>query len=434
MRKGRCSNDPSACEFARHKLDLPYAGSGSVCSRCGSPLAAIVDPSDPFAETYRPSPPPPPPPRAEPRLEPRPLAKPQLRPEAQAEVPDDGPVGISVMQISRWVAVSAILVLLGFIAWRLFGPEQDPTTGVNPAGLSALTEGLDIDQISPPEMRRVDVSTEARVSPDPASPVIMLLAPDTIVDVTGQIQVGGLNWLRITLPTDRSRSGFIREDMLAALGEGEGDFSSLDPLAGNTINGSVMPVAPVQLGSVGLSQPMTYQIVGPTAAIYQSPAFESAQLGQVGSGVLVMVVAQQTANGLTWFQVQLTNGRTGWISASSAVRVAQNPVQTVTAGGIASTDSGAVDTPAPQAQKADVETPPGPMVVSVGTLMRVDTPTASLRARPGAASDPVLEVLPTDTLMSVEDVRIIAGVPWYQVTSPKGNQGWLSGRSLVANQ
>jgi hypothetical protein len=74
------------------------------------------------------------------------------------------------------------------------------------------------------------------------------------------------------------------------------------------------------------------------------------------------------------------------------------------------------------------------MAVSVGTLMRVDTPSASLRARPGAAGDPVLEILPIDTLMTVEDVRIVAGMPWYQVTSPKGNQGWLSGRALVANQ
>jgi hypothetical protein len=74
------------------------------------------------------------------------------------------------------------------------------------------------------------------------------------------------------------------------------------------------------------------------------------------------------------------------------------------------------------------------MAVSVGTLMRVDTPTASLRARPGAGGDSVLEVLPTDTLMSVEDVRIVAGMPWYLVTTPKGNQGWLSGRTLVANQ
>ncbi len=337
------------------------------------------------------------------------------------------------MQITRWVAITALVVLVGFIGWRLFGPEQDANIGVDPAGLSALTEGLEVQQISPPEMRRVDVSTEARVSPDPTSAVIMLLAPDTILDVTGQIQVGGLNWLRITLPTDRSRSGFIREDMLAPLGEGEGDYSSLDPLAGNTINGSIMPVAPVQLGSVALAQPMTYQIVGSAASIHQSPAFESPQLGQVGSGVLVMVVAQQMSNGLPWFQVQLTNGRTGWISGNSAVRATQAPVAG-TAPDAATAAATTPDTTLPSAPKAEAEIASGPMAVSVGTLMRVDTPTASLRARPGAGSDPVLEVLPTDTLMSVEDVRIVAGMPWYQVTSPKGTQGWLSGRTLVPNQ
>lgn len=424
MRKGRCSNEPSACEFARHQLELPYAGSGSVCSRCGSPLAAIIDPAE---HSVSPPPPPPPPPPAPLYREPRP----QPAFEAQAEPSFEAPSGLTVMQITRWVAIAALLILVGFIGWRMFGPEQDPNSALDPVGLSALTEGLDIQQISPPEMRRVDVSTEARVSPDPTSAVIMLLAPDTILDVTGQIQIGGLNWLRITLPNDRSRSGFIREDMLAPLGEGEGDYSSLDPLAGNTINGAIMPVAPVQVGAVAMAQPVTYQIVGAPASIHLSPAFESPQLGQVGSGVLVMVVAQQISNGLPWYQVQLTNGRTGWISGNSAVRAAESPNAAAAAAAAAEASAESAPQPAP---KAEPEVPAGPMAVSVGTLMRVDTPTASLRARPGTASDPVLEVLPTDTLMSVEDVRIVAGAPWYQVTSPKGTQGWLPARSLVVNQ
>ena len=421
MRKGRCSNEPSACEFARYQLELPYAGSGSVCSRCGSPLAAIVDfPEDTgpiFTQTA--------PESGAPTQEPQPQPRYKPRMEQVAETQ----TGFTIMRLTHWVAIVALLVLVGFIAWRLFGPKEDIDAPLGGSGLSALTEGLDIQQISPPELRRVDVSTEARVSPDPTSAVIMLLAPDTILDVTGRIQVGGLEWLRITIPSDRSRSGFIREDMLAPLGEGDSDYSSLDPLAGNTINGSIMPVAPVQIGSVPLSQPMTYQIVGPPASIHQSPAFESPQLGQVPSGVLVMVVAQQMSNGLTWYQVQLTNGRTGWISSNAAMLAPQN--LTTAAGAATSPTPEASTAPAP---KAEPEVPAGPMAVSVGTLMRVDTPTASLRARPGATGDSVLEVLPTDTLMSVEDVRIVAGMPWYLVTSPKGNQGWLSGRTLVANQ
>jgi len=422
VRKGRCSNEPSACEFARYQLELPYAGAGSVCSRCGSPIAAIVEPAEQGAPILRQ--------RAPDAMVPRPAPQPEPRFDPRMEPAIETASGFTIMQLTRLVAIAALLVLVGFIAWRLLGPEQDPNATLDPSGLSALTEGLDIQQISPPEMRRVDVSTEARVSPDPTSAVIMLLAPDTILDVTGRIQVGGLAWLRITLPTDRSRSGFIREDMLEPLGEGEGDYSSLDPLAGNTINGSIMPVAPIQVGAEALAQPLTYQIVGPPASIYQSPAFESPQMGQVASGVLVMVVAQQFSNGLAWYQVQLTNGRTGWISGTAAVLASQSP-NTAAAAAAAPT---AEATPAPPVPKPEAETPAGPMAVSVGTLMRVDTPNASLRARPGAAGDPVLEVLPIDTLMSVEDVRILAGLPWYQVTSPKGTQGWLSGRTLVTNQ
>ncbi len=419
MRVGLCSNEPSACEFARLQLELPYAGSGSVCPRCGSRLAAIADLSEEAEPIF-----------TQPESE-APKPEPQSAPryERRIEHITDAQSGFTIMRLTRWVVIAALLVLVGFIAWRLYGPVQDTNGPAGRSGLSALTAGLDIEQISPPELRRVDVSTEARVSPDPTSAVIMLLAPETILDITGRIQVGGLEWLRITLPTDRSRSGFIREDMLVPLGDGDSDYSSLDPLAGNTINGSIMPVAPVQVGSVPLVQPMTYQIVGPPASIHQSPAFESPQLGQVPSGVLVMVIAQQGSNGLPWYQVQLTNGNTGWISSNAAVLAPQN--LNAAAGTGTSTAPEASTMPAP---KAEAELPAGPVAVSVGTLMRVDTPTASLRARPGAAGDPVLEILPTDTLMSVEDVRIVGGMPWYQITSPKGNQGWLSGRTLVANQ
>jgi len=151
----------------------------------------------------------------------------------------------------------------------------------------------------------------------------------------------------------------------------------------------------------------------------------------VPSGMLVMVVAQQMSNGLPWYQVQLTNGRMGWISSTAAVLASQNPNAVSDTGAVPAAEASPI--PAPKAE-AEAELPAGPMAESVGTLMRVDTPTASLRARPGAAGDPVLEVLATDTLMTVEDVRIVAGMPWYQVTSPRGNQGWLSGRTLVANQ
>ena len=421
MQVGVCSNEPSACEFARLQLELPYAGSGSVCASCGSLLAAIVDLPEEAEPILTQS--------ALESVAPRPEPQPELRYDQRMGQVADAQPGFTIMRLTRWVAFAALLVLVGFIAWRLYGPEQDTNGPAGRSGLSALTEGLDIQQISPPDLRRVEVSTEARVSPDPTSAVIMLMAPETILDITGRIQVDGLEWLRITIPTDRSRSGFIREDTLGPLGEGDSDYSSLDPLAGNTINGSIMPIAPVQVGVVPLAQPMTYQIVGVPASIYQSPAFEGPQLGQVPNSVLVMVVAQQMSNGLLWYQVQLTNGRTGWISSNAAVLVSQNlnmAADTVTA-----TTPEASTMLAP---KAETELPAGPMAVSVGTLMRVDTPTASLRARPGAAGDPVLEILPTDTLMSVEDVRIVAGMPWYLVTSPKGNQGWLSGRTLVANQ
>jgi hypothetical protein len=71
--------------------------------------------------------------------------------------------------------------------------------------------------------------------------------------------------------------------------------------------------------------------------------------------------------------------------------------------------------------------------VSPGATLRVDASFANIRKEPGATGDTILEVLQRDTLLSVEDVRIINGVPWYKVTSPGGVQGWVSGRTVVEN-
>ncbi|GBF57207.1 hypothetical protein PbB2_00871 [Candidatus Phycosocius bacilliformis] len=427
---GRCSNQPEACENARLELDLPYAGPDSVCPLCRSPLALVGEPlvttAQPTASSW-------------PDAEAQHFGTRSLPPsgtQMASETKEPSALAGSAMNVTRWAAIAALIILVGFIAWRAFGPKPDNSAWVDPSGLSANSEGLAIEQISPPQLRRVIEQTAARVLPDSESAQIMVLPVDTILDVTGKLSQGAQIWLRVTLPTDRSRSGFVREDHLDLLGEGEADYSSLDPTAGNTINSVVMPVAPVQLGPMALAQPITFQILKGPATIFQTPAADGVPMGNVAEGMLVNVIAQQTVAGVLFNQVQLTNGRTGWILGSAGVSL--TPVgptgQAGTAGaGVLPNGTSGQDGIVPP-DPAESAPPKGPMAVSVGTLMRVDGAPASLRARPGVTSEAVLEVLPVDTLMPAEDVRIVAGVPWYQVTSPKGNQGWLPGRALAINQ
>ena len=331
--KGRCSNDPSLCEFAAQGLELPYAGLDSVCPACQSPLAAVLNINSPHNE---------PDVVEEVGLEEVPVDTIQF-PSADAPIEAldviDDPQGTkmdhiapsaAMIQFTRLVAIAAGVAFLGFVGLRVLAPSpssqsdgtqdsQDPS--LTDSGLTALTEGLDLTQISPPAVRQVSQATQVFVSPDPASAAIIPLAKDIVLDVTGRIDVNGIGWARITLPNDRSRSGFVREASLVNLGDGEGDYSSLDPSAGNTVNAAHGPVMPVQIGSTKLGQVMTYQVVGPAASIRLQAGSDSPQIGVVQSGIVVAVIGQQNNATGDWFQVALTDGRTGWISSVSLVPV-----------------------------------------------------------------------------------------------------------------
>jgi uncharacterized protein YgiM (DUF1202 family) len=62
---------------------------------------------------------------------------------------------------------------------------------------------------------------------------------------------------------------------------------------------------------------MTYQIIGPPAPVRLQPGYDSPQIGQANTGVVVGVIGQQNNATGDWFQVALTDGRTGWISSVS---------------------------------------------------------------------------------------------------------------------
>jgi uncharacterized protein YgiM (DUF1202 family) len=263
------------------------------------------------------------------------------------------------------------------------------------------------------------------------------------LDVTGQVTVNGVNWLRITLPNESSKSGFVREDQLAALGDGGLSVAPIDPLAPTVTPGTV-PGSPQSgqvsevMGPIQPLAPAKYYIATRTANVRQDSSANSARVGALTFNDEVNVVAQRTVGGKLWYQVQLPTGGSGWMNArllSGDPREApldNLPTPTPKLEKVVPKPVPPSDTPSSEIGKRDNQE--ALAAYGPGTTLRVDATTANLRKEPGASGNTVVEALGRDTLMSVEDVRILNGVPWYRVTSPSGAQGWVSGRTVVENR
>lgn len=464
MRIGRCSNDPKNCTLAGNKTHIPYAGIDSVCPECSAPLAAIASP--PQAPPQTPIPPPPP-------IEPQPTSattappiyappQPQQRdvrpdysrderdadaPRRRAQYEDDyrqeerAPED-NVMKFTKIAIAGAAIVLLGFAAWRIFDkPQPDAAPELAATASVVGVAGQQVTQISPAQLRRILVATQAFGVPDPAGPVIAQLPMGATLDVSGQINVNGVNWLRVSLPNDSSRSVFVREDQMGFVGDGALAVAPIDPLAGMPLppGGAAVPGtgAPEIVGPVQPRAPSTFYIASRQANIRQEANVVSAKVGTFEFTDPVTVIGQRMVGARTWYQVQLPSGGTGWINGrlvSGTPRAAPIDAPGFAAPGSAAPKSVPKPEGSALSETGKDDNQAALTAYGPGTKMRVDATTANLRKEPGATGNSVVEALPRDTVIAVEDVRIVNGVPWYQVTSPNGAQGWVSGRTVVGNK
>jgi uncharacterized protein YgiM (DUF1202 family) len=443
VRKGRCSNDPKNCTLASQRAELPYAGIDSVCPECGSPLAALASgqAAAPPIQPAPPLPPLPPPPAVvqqdynyAPRSEPSRYDR-QMDYEPESRAPGDG-----AMKLTQIVIVGAALALLGFFGWRMFlqprpvqGPELAASASVTGVG------GQQVTQISPAQLRRVSVSAEARTIPDPASAIVAQLQQGAVLDVTGQITVNGVDWLRISLPNDSSRNGFVRADQLANLGDGALTISPTDGLPAVLPPGTVpsTPAAASVIGPIQAREPATFYIASLRANIRQNADAASAKVGSFEFTDAITVVGQRAVGAGIWYQVQLPSGGLGWVNAR-LVSAAPRDIPLDQATAIPPPKKVPTTPDAPSVQPTEglqqPDSKPDLTALGPGTTLRVESTVSNLRKEPGATGNSVVEVLQRDTLMSVEDVRIINGVPWYRVTSPNRAKGWVSGRTVVENR
>lgn len=451
LRKGRCSNDPTQCTLAANKTELPYAGMDSVCPECGSPLAAIAATSrsattapdrESLSSTGAPA--------SEAVLPTGSSLSRQAEPARQASrrsgryepealerpVRDNG-----AMKFSQAAIVAAVIALLGFFLWR-FVLQPRPVSIPDLASMEGfgVTNGVDVTQISPAQLRRVSVTTQAHAVPDAAGPIVAQLPAGTMLDVSGRVEAGGIIWLRVSLPNDGSRSGFVREDQMTNLRDEALSGSPIDPLAGTLIPSNQAPgtVAAEIVGPIQARVPYTFYIASQQATIRQEANSTSAKVGAFEFADPVTVVAQRTVGIGTWYQILLPSGGVGWINArflSNTPRETPIDAAPVPQSPPASKPDIVPPTSTPDASetgKADNQS--AVTALGPGATLRVDASIANIRKEPGATGDTILEVLQRDTLLSVEDVRIINGVPWYKVTSPGGVQGWVSGRTVVENK
>jgi uncharacterized protein YgiM (DUF1202 family) len=450
LRKGRCSNDPKNCTLAENKTEIPYAGMDSVCPECGSPLAAIAFRAPPpppiaqavapdYTQTQTPS-------YAQDdvsRYDERRAARDQHPTNARDDYSSDEPrPNDSVMKLTQLVIVGAAIALLGFFAWRMF-LQPRPVSAPDLAATASVSGVGDqqVMPISPAQLRRVTVTTQALSIPAASGTIISQLPAGSVLDVSGQVQVDGITWLRVSLPNDSSKSGFVRADQLSSLGDGDLAITPVDQLPSSTLPSAAPTQAarPETVGPIQARPPATFYIASLQANIRQEANASSVKVGAFEFTDPITVIGQRSVGASIWYQVQLPSGGNGWINGRL---VSSTPRATPLDRESATPSASVVKVPTRPENSSDqptedvstLDSKPALSAVAPGTTMRVDSSVANLRKEPGVTGNSVVEVLQRDTLMSVEDVRILSGVPWYKVTSPNGAQGWISGRTLVENK
>jgi uncharacterized protein YgiM (DUF1202 family) len=449
VRKGRCSNDPKNCTLAASKAELPYAGVDSICPECSAPLAALAGTNQSYEAAQPTTPPAYVPPAPTPSVARPQYTQADMRENAPSYQGTGGratsydyepaPPRGGAMKLTQMAVIGAVLALVGFVGFKLLQPKPAEVPEIGSNANVTDVGGAQVMQISPPQMRRVNIATQARLVPDEAGAIIGNLPVGSLLDVTGQAQVNGINWLRITLPNDSSKSGFVREDQLASLGDGGLAISPMDPM---TPGGQAVPGVPAPATEIiGPVQPLTptkFYIASRTANLRQEANAASTRVAALPFNEEVSVIAQRSVGDKLWYQVQLPTGGVAWINArllSGDPR--ETPIDTAPATDQKPEKVGPNSLPPTDLPSTEIGKRDNQEALSAygnGTTLRVDATTANLRKEPGATGNSIVEAMGRDTLMTVEDVRIVNGVPWYRVTSPNGAQGWVSGRTVVENR
>lgn len=463
MNQGRCSNSPEACSLAASRTLQPWAGPDSVCAECGAPLARVAPgtgtPGMPGTKGTGPRPE-----RVSPVADPdayRSTAAAAARPQPTVfDGPDDDagdPTRGGNGALVLGVLVLAALVA-GFVLFRwLDGASADtPAPGFGQAADAGTFSGS-VTPVSPPELRRLTATAEALAAPSATASVAATLAAGTMVDVTGRTDAGGERWARVLVPGAAGRSAFVRESMLEPL-TAAGDGGLLAPLPGSGLQpgeagpAPVAPVPPVAGPIETIPQQVLY-VVAPRANIRAEAGAGSTRLSEMTRGDTMVALARRDAGGgRIWYQVELPDGRSGWVNAD-LVSTQRAPDTDQPAGGAPAPAVPAP--PAPTSQSREPAAPPpadqlrrllppappppgseaqparpaGDSAISRGAVVVVQTPQANVRDQP-SLNGTVIDEVESGDRMRVQQTTTADGRLWLRVTTAAGITGWISSSTV----
>lgn len=457
--QGRCSNDPALCSLAREQVLVPWAGLGSICPECGSPVARVANAA--IAGDIHGSP-----------LESSGTVAaglPQSRPSDQWQALPEG-TGLEGLDDARAAArrqeqpeperangsgflLTSVLVLLaligGFAVFRFLDSRNtiEFQSGVlppveDPAALPGFVP------LSPPDMLEVTLGLTAYERPDATSAVLGQIGAGTLIDVTGTIgsETGG--WAQIIMPGRQTVRGWVQRGGLSRL-RGMPELADTDALLPDASTAGVGLASAIQ----ELQRFIAY-VTPAQVTVHAEAGNGSLILGQLPQGAALIVNAARAMPDGPWYRIDLDAGGTGWIKADLLGR---DRPQTVPSAGA---ETGAEDSQQPSQapaipprdqsadQAANLAKPPANNGGTQETLAQTVPPPspgtgdsrpqrviviaaeANLRNAPRLRDDTIVAALPNGARLEVVDQRTFAGRLWYSVRTGDGATGWVSASTV----
>nr|MCU0882647.1 SH3 domain-containing protein [Hyphomonadaceae bacterium] len=451
---------------------LPWAGVDSICPECGAPLALISrTPSDSAATGIAHQP------QGVPGHAANVTASPPRSPAPDIDwdgnQSDSFPDEDRPQSRGNGLLVASVLVLLalagGFVAWRLFGNQDQASAGLATAGPvnGSNAAVADFVELSPPDMLEVTTAVVAVDGPGAGAGTVGQIAAGTVVDVTGVSGTETSGWARIVMPDRQTVQAWVPRRVLGRL-QAMAQAEPLDPASRGLEGANPDLQGDIAAGASAQAVPRFVAYVARSQVnVRSAPAATASLVAQLprGEGVIVNAAAA-TADGV-WYRIDSQTGGEAWIKADLLRRDRPDGAGPATGGvpgqgatdgalgqppqGGTTPDLGGDPDPAPPAtdpassdgtpllEKPPVQQPQsGPPDGAPGTnaganrpsRVVVSVPQANLRRLPVIEEGNVMFSLANGTALRVLQSRTIRGRIWYEVRAADGTIGWVSSATV----
>ncbi len=392
-RKGRCSNLPDNCELAKNGTLLPFAGLGSICPECGSPLALMRSETQASENLF------------EEDFAPNGAADSQRRynshnaPKRQNGLLNAGLIAAFVVGLG----------LLAFIGAKLLRPNDDN---------SATTETIATSQFDPSQVATIEPSIIARASsnlevktePSDEALGVANLGIGAVVDVTGRAIINNIVWARVNVPNRPNQTGYVREDQLIGLNGAPISIGANSSALNNLAPSENVPAPPV-IGEIVDTPERIVYIQSNRANIRAEAGPEAVRIGEALRGDTLSIDASRTHNGKIWYRVTLPNGSKGWISGTLVGDKAPAPIA-------APTDTNAAS--------SDANSPKVAKEIAAGSRVVITSANVGVHSAASPEEETKIASAERGFVLQVTEISQSGGQTWYKVKSNRlGIDGWI---------